>query len=97
MNIIVAWFKSKSSTSHKLAFAAVALATLITSDAQFREFLVILMQAHPTLAADIILFAGIIAKYSHSSSPAGTLATARAIQASPDAPTSSQVDAVTNK
>ena len=47
------------------------------------------------LAGDIIILAGIVAKYSHSSSPAGTVANAKAIMAQPNAPTAAQVDSAT--
>jgi hypothetical protein len=95
MNEIIAWFKSKNITAHVLAGLAITAATVITSDQQVQQFLVAVLKAHPAAAADIVLAAGIIAKYTHSSSPAGTLATANEIKSQPDAPTAAQVDAAT--
>lgn len=97
MNTIIAWFHSKSITSHSIAAGAIVLAGLITVDPQVRDFVTSLFQAHPTLGADIVLLAGLIAKYTHSSSPAGTMATSRAIITTPDAPTKAQVDAADTK
>jgi hypothetical protein len=94
---IVAWFKSKNITAHSLAAILITAAGIVTFDPQVQQFLVDLLKAHPVLASDIILFAGIVAKYTHSSSPAGTVANAKEILAQPDAPTSSQVDAATQK
>lgn len=96
MNFI-AWLKSKNVTTHTVGALCITLAGLITLDPQVRDFLLLLFKAHPALGSDIVLLAAIIAKYSHSSSPAGTLATARAIQSAPDAPTSAAVDAATTK
>ena len=93
MNAIKAWFLSKNITAHTVAAVLVSAAILISSDQQVQQFLVDLLKAHPALAADVLLLAGIIAKYSRSSSAAGAMATARNIAAQPDAPTSSQVDA----
>ncbi len=91
---IVAWFQSKNLISHWIAVAVFGLSGIIATDQQVQQYVVQLCAAHPALAAQIIGAAVIIAKYSHSSSAAGTLATARTINASPDAPTSSQVAAV---
>jgi hypothetical protein len=44
----------------------VALASLITTDPQVSDFVGTLFKAHPAVAADILLLAGVIAKYSHS-------------------------------
>ena len=97
MNTIISWFKSKNITAHMVFGLATATAAAITFDPQVQQFLVAVLKGHPALVADILLAAGVIAKYSHSSSPAGTLATARVINASPDAPTSTEVDAATTK
>ena len=57
------------------------------------ESLATTLAAHPQVASLIVLASVAIAKQSHSSSDAGTLATARAIRAAPDTPTVAQVDA----
>ena len=93
MNAILAWLKSKSITSHTVAAAAVALSTLIMTDEQARDFVLKLFAAHPKIGTTIVALAGIILKYSHSSSPAGTVATAQQIVAAPDPPTQAAVDA----
>ena len=90
---IKAWFRSKNITSHSVAVAAVAFATLYTTDDQFRNFVIALFQNHPKILADISLAAGVILKYMHSSSPAGTVGAAQAIQASNNPQTQKEVDA----
>ena len=97
MNSIAAWFRSKNITTHTVGAAVFGLAGIIATDRQVQQYVVQLFVAHPALAAQIIGGAVIIAKYSHSSSPAGTLATARAINDSPNAPTRAQVDAAQGK
>src|ERR1700677_596826 len=66
-----ACFKSHTITSHTIAFAAITLAGLITTDEQVRDFLLSTLKAHPKLASDIVLLAGIILKYSRSTSVQG--------------------------
>jgi hypothetical protein len=66
MNSIITWFKSKNITSHTVLAGAIALAVLITTDQQAQSFIVSILQAHPVAASDIILLAGVVAKYSHS-------------------------------
>lgn len=90
---VIAWLRSKNITTHAVAGFLVVIATIITTDPQVQQLLIALLKAHPAIVADVVLVAGIIAKYSLSSSPAGTLATARDIKASPDTPTRAQVDA----
>lgn len=95
MSNLLAWIKSKSITSHSIAVVLIAIATLITTDDQVQQFLVSMLQAHPAIAANIILFAGIILKYSRSTSDAGAVAVSHAVMAQPDAPTAAQVIAAT--
>jgi hypothetical protein len=90
---IAAWFRSKNVTSHSIAVAAVAFATLYTTDDQFRNFVIALFQNHPKILADISLAAGVILKYMHSSSPAGTVGAAQVIQASNKPESQAAVDA----
>ena len=97
MSKIASWFRSKNITAHAVAVVAVTAASLITGDQQVRDFLIELFKAHPAIGADIIAVAAIVLKYSHSSSAAGTLATARVINDSPDAPTATQIDAASTK
>jgi hypothetical protein len=93
VNALIAWLKSKSYLSHSVAAGAILIATLISSDLQVRNFVLEIFKAHPTLGADIIALAAIILKYSHSNSPAGTVASAQVIMASPDPPTPAAVAA----
>jgi hypothetical protein len=71
MNTVIAWFRSKNITSHTIAALAIAAAGLITTDQQVRDFIIQSLQAHPKIAADIVLAASIILKYSRNSSPTG--------------------------
>lgn len=93
MDKIIAWFKSKNITAHSIALAAVAIATLYTTDEQFRDFVISAFQNHPKILANITLAVGIILKYSHSSSDAGTVAKAQTILQSPNPPSASAVEA----
>lgn len=88
---LVAWIRSKNWTAHSIAGIAGLVAIAITTDQQVKDFLFQILKDHPTLAADIVAAAMIYAKYSHSSSAAGKLAAARAIQASPKAPSEEAV------
>ena len=99
MNKIAAWFRSKGWDSHAVAGICLTIAGLITGNVMgCRDLMLKSLAAHPTLGAWIVLIAGITtAKYSRSSSPAGTLATARDIKDSGNAPTAAQVDAASTK
>ena len=90
---IQAWLRSKNWTAHTVAIAAVAAATAVTTDQQVRDFVLGIFQAHPKIGTGIITAAGIILKYSHSSSAAGTVATAENVMASPNAPSPAAVAA----
>ena len=97
MNILIAWAKSKNWTTHTVIAAAIGLAGLIAADPAIQDWIKTTLAAHPQLASLIVLASLAVAKNSHSSSPAGTLATARTITSSGDAPTAAQVDAATTK
>ena len=97
MNTIAAWFRSKNITTHTIAAFLLAAAGLIATDQQVQDFIVQLFKAHPALGSEIVAVALIIAKYSHSSSPAGAVAQSRAILANGNAPTTKQVDAADTK
>ena len=93
MNTIIAWFRSKNITAHTVAALCIAAATLITTDPQVQQILVGLFKNHPAALADITLLAGLILKYTHSSSAAGTVANAKNILGNGNAPTAAEVDA----
>ena len=97
MNILIAWAKSKNWTTHTVIAAAIGLAGLIAADPAIQDWIKTTLAAHPQLASLIVLASLAVAKNSHSSSDAGTLATARTITSSGDAPTAAQVDAATTK
>lgn len=90
---LIAWFKSKNVTAHTIAAVGVLAATAITTDQQVRDFVLGLFQAHPKIGTGILTVAGIILKYSHSSSAAGTVAQAEKVMASPNPPTPAAVEA----
>lgn len=90
---IEAWFKGKNITAHSVAALAIAFATIYTSDQQFRDFILTLVKGHPKIAADLAMAVGIILKYSHSSSAAGTVATAEKVMAAPNPPTPAAIAA----
>ena len=87
------WFRSKNITAHTVAVAAVTAATIITTDEQVRSFLVGVFQLHPKIVSGITGLAVIILKYGHSSSPAGVVANAQSVLASPNPPTQAAVQA----
>lgn len=93
MGIFIAWLRSKNLTAHSVAALGVLIATIITSDQTVRDFVLQIFHDHPAMGTDILVLAGIILKYSHSSSDAGKVAVAKAILDSPDPPTKSAVDA----
>ena len=97
MSTIKAWFLSKNLTAHTVAVLCISAATLISTDPQVQQILVSLFREHPAALADITLLAGLIFKYTRSSSDAGTLAKANEIKSNPDAPTASEVDAASVK
>lgn len=93
MNSIAIWFRSKNWTTHTVIAGAVSLALVVASDPAIQDWIKVTLSLHPQLASLIVLASIAVAKNSHSSSPAGTLATARVINALPDAPTASEIDA----
>jgi hypothetical protein len=97
VNSIVAWAKSKNWTTHTVIAAAIGLAGLIAADPAIQDWIKTTLAAHPQIASLIVLASIAVAKNSHSSSPAGTLATARDINAAPNTPTSAEVDAAQGK
>ena len=81
-----AWLISKNWTAHSVAVLAIGAATAITTDEQVRSLLVGIFANHPKISTGILTAAGIILKYSHSSSQAGTVATAENIMSAPNPP-----------
>ena len=92
---LAAWFKSKNITAHTIAAVAILAATAITTDETVRNFVLGFFQTHPKIGTGIITVAGIILKYSHSSSDAGTVAAAERVLSSPNPPTQAAVAAAT--
>ena len=104
MNSFIAWFKSKNISTHTVGGAIVAFAIAYDTTPALRDYIGTLFTGYPVvvtkigeLAANIVAGVTLWRNYSHSSSTAGTLATARVINDSPNAPTSAQVDAVQGK
>ncbi len=93
MDGLAAWFKSKNWTAHTVAVAAIGVATAITTDETVRSFLVGVFQLHPKIVAGITGAAVLVLKYSHSSSPAGTVANAESVLAAPNPPTATAIQA----
>jgi hypothetical protein len=101
---IGAWFRSKNITTHTVGAVIVAAAFAYDGSPALRDYIGTLFTGYPVvvthlgvLAANIVGAVTLWRNYSHSSSAAGTLATARTINALPDAPTSAQVDAAQGK
>jgi hypothetical protein len=99
-----AWLVSKNITTHTVGLGLFAFAVAYTSSPALRDQISTLFIGHPVVVtkigiacSDIVILCGIWAKFSHSSSAAGTVANAAIIKASPDAPTAAQVDAASTK
>lgn len=90
---IQAWLKSKSITAHTIAAVLFLASSAIVTNQDLRDFILQTFQNHPKIGTVIIALAGIVFKYSHSSSPAGTVALAQVIETLPSAPTQTAVDA----
>ena len=92
VDYMTAWFKSKNITSHSIAVFLIVFASAYSSNLYgIRDLCIELFKNHPTIPADTLLLCGLILKYTHSSSPAGTIATAQDILAEPDAPTTKEI------
>ena len=97
-----AWAKSKNLTTHTIGAAIITFALTYDSSPPLRNYIGTLLTGYPVVVGKIgVLCANIGAgvalwlKFSHSSSSAGTLAKANAILASPNPPTSEQINAAT--
>lgn len=93
MDTIIAWIRSKNWTAHSVAVFAVAAATAYSTNEDLRNLVLSILKNHPVIVGDLGLLVGAVLKYSQSSSPAGTVAKAEAIQASPQAPSPAAVEA----
>lgn len=94
---LIAWFKSRNWSTHTVIAVAGSLALYIAADPAAQLWIKTTLAAHPQLASLIVLASLAIAKQTPSRSDAGVLAAARTINAAPDAPTASEVDAATTK
>jgi len=97
MNTLTAWLKSKNWSTHAIGGTLLSIAVFITSDVQAQQFLVTLLKAHPAIASQILVLAGIVVAYKRSSSAAGTVAQSNAIMEGVNPPTTSQVKAADTK
>jgi hypothetical protein len=97
MNALVAWLRSKNWSTHAIVVSLGSFAVFITSDPQAQQFLVSMLKAHPAIATQIIVLAGIITTYKRSSSPAGTVAQGIIVAAGTNPPTAAQVNATTTQ
>lgn len=88
---IAAWLRSKNISAHSIAALLTTLAFIVVSDGEVRDFILKLFATHPKIGTTIIAVAGIVFKYSHSSSPAGAVAHAKEIMMSDKKPTTEQV------
>ena len=98
----ISWCKSKNLTTHTIGLAIVTAAFAYDSSPDLRNYIGTLFTGYPVvvtklgeLAANIVAGVTLWRNYSHSLSAAGAVAHAKAIQSSPDAPTSAAVDAAT--
>ena len=98
INRVASFIASKGGFSH---IVAASFAVTILAYAQVPSFHLAVMHAYAAFPAWVEEWAtaiiGFYAWYRTSNSPAGTLARARAIKDSPDAPTTAQVDAADPK
>jgi hypothetical protein len=98
MNWLSAWFNSKNFNTHFIGAAVFGIAGIVALDPQVQAFVKQLCGTHAGLATEIIAACIIVAKYSKSSSPAGTVANSKAIlRNTATAPTAAEVDAATTK
>ena len=97
---ILAWFKSKNLTTHTVWIGLLGFAALYDSSSAFRDQISTLFFGYPIIVtkigyvcSNLLILSAIWAKVSHSSSPAGIVGAAQAIQASEKPETQAQVDA----
>ena len=91
---VQAWLNSKGGFSHVVAVLFVGAMTAYAAVPAFQKLVQDIYAALPAQAEEVALaIVGLYAWYHHASSPAGTLARARQINANGNAPTAAQVDA----
>jgi hypothetical protein len=98
------WFRSKNITTHSVGLAVAGFLIAYNTSPDLRNYISGLFVGYPVIATRVGVIltnaaAGLILwrNFSHSSSAAGTLATARQIYDKPDAPTAKEVDAASVK
>lgn len=80
MNTILSWLKSKNITSHSIVVAIIFMAGIVVEDQSVRNFVLQLFQTHPKLGTMLLTLAGIVFKYSRSSTPTSVLEQASVIK-----------------
>ena len=95
-----AWMASKNVTTHTVGAAIIAFAFTYDSSPALRNYIGTVFVGYPVVVTKLgILTANVVAgvtlwrSYSHSSSPAGILATAQVITSLPNPPTQAAIDA----
>jgi len=99
---IIAWCKSRNITTHTIGAGIVGFAVIYDSSPEARNYVGQFFTGYPVvvtrlgeICANICAGVALWRNYSHALSPAGIVATAKSIQAQPDAPTAAQVSAAT--
>jgi predicted permease len=100
----VAWLRSKNITTHTIGAAIITFAVAYDSYPPLRNYIGGVFVGYPVfvtqvgqILTNIAMGVALWRNFSHSSSAAGTVAQARTIIASPDAPTAAEVQAATTK
>jgi hypothetical protein len=99
-NKFQAWLKSKNVTTHTVGAAILTFAVAYDSSPDLRNYIGTVFVGYPVvvtklgiLTANIVAGVTLWAKFSHSSSSAGTLAKAQTIASLPNPPTQAAIDA----
>lgn len=79
MSIVLSWLKSKNLNAHATVAVILALAGLISGDPTVQTILANLFKNHPEQVTLIIAIAGVILRYSKSSTAASTVSQAQAL------------------
>jgi hypothetical protein len=111
MNAILTWLRSigpwlrgKNVTTHSIGVAIITFACLYDSSPELRNYIGTLFTGYPVvvtrmgeLMTNIAAAVALWRNFSHSSSAAGTVAQAKAIEAGDNPPTATEVKAATLK
>lgn len=99
---IAAWAKGKNITTHTVGAAILLFATAYDSTPALRNYIATVFVGYPAVVGKIGIWCANIAagfalwrNFSRSSSDAGTVATAKVIESSPNPPTPAEVTAAT--